>query len=356
MPLIQCQINNRPGWKWGETGKCFIGNNARQMALAQGRAIKASQPRNDAAEDRQRITNQRIAMFRAVGVRLPSGRKKTPKQRGTIALEIDYFKEIMQLIGPVFEIVREVLIPSIPDLVAKHKQEIRLDQSSGEDLTKNFDDIQIQVGQVVTESRIVETAANAGTKTSNVQRQQLIRQFQTVLGINPLLNEPYLQAQLAGFTEANVALIKTIPAQSLQRLETTLRVQIEQGVSTREITKTISSEFDIARNRAKLIARDQIGKFYGGLNSLRQQETGISHYFWQTAEDERVRPALGLKLKSALKVISHRILNKKRFAWNKPPVSGTRGEKLHPGRPISCRCQALPDFGPFLFGVGSATT
>lgn len=352
MPLTQCQSNNQPGWKFGATGKCFIGNNARQMAVAQGRAIKASQPRRDTAEDRQRLINQRIAMFRAVGVRLPSGRKKTPKQRGTIALEIDYFREIMQLIGPVFEIVREVLVPSIPDLVAKHKQEIRLDQSFGEDLTKNFDDIQFQVNQIVIENRIVETAANAGINTSNVQRQQLIKQFQTVLGINPLLNEPYLQAQLAGFTEGNVALIKTIPAQSLQRLETTLRVQVEQGASTREIIKTFSSEFDIARNRAKLIARDQIGKFYGSLNELRQKETGITHYFWQTSEDERVRPALGLKLKSVLKVISHRILNKKRFAWNKPPVSGTRGERLHPGGPIADRCQALPDFSPFLFGKG----
>lgn len=356
MPLTQCQSNNKPGWKFGAAGKCFIGNNARQMAVAQGRAIEASQTRNDSAEDRQRLINQRIAMFKAVGVRLPSGRKKTPKQRGTVALEIDYFKEIMQLIGPFFEIVKEVLIPSLPDLVAKHKQEIRLDQSFGEDLTKNFGDIQIQVGQIVTETRIIETAATAGIKTSNVQRRQLIKQFQSVLGINPLLNEPYLQAQLANFTTDNVALIKTIPAQSLQRLETTLRVQIEQGVSTREIFKTISSEFDIARNRAKLIARDQIGKFYGSLNGLRQQETGITHYFWQTAEDERVRPALGLKLKSALKVISHRRLNKKRFAWNKPPVSGTRGEKLHPGAPILCRCQAQPDFGPFLFGVGSAGT
>lgn len=353
MPLIQCQSNNQPGWKFGAAGKCYTGPNAHQMAVAQGRAIKASQTREDTAEDRQRLTRQRLAMFRAVGVRLPSGRKKTPKQRGTIALEIDYFREIMQLISPVFEIVREVLVPSLPDLVAKHKQEIRLDQSFGEDLTKNFGDIQVQVGQIVTADRIIETAANAGIKTSNVQRQQLIKQFQAVLGINPLLNEPYLQAQLAGFTEANVALIKTIPVQSLQRIETTLRVQIEQGVSTRNITRAISSEFEIARNRAKLIARDQVGKFYGSLNELRQKETGITHYFWQTAEDERVRPASGLSFKSALKVVSHRILNKKRFAWNKPPVSGTRGERLPPGIPISCRCQAQPDFSPFLFELGA---
>jgi SPP1 gp7 family putative phage head morphogenesis protein len=322
------------------------------MAVAQGRAIKASQSRNDSAEDRQRLIQQRRAMFKAVGVRLPSTNKKVPKQRGTVALEIDYFREIMNLVGPVFEIIKDVLVPSIPDLVAKHKQETRIDQSFGEDLTKNFNDIQFQVGQIVTDERVVETAANAGTKTSNVQRQQLTKQFRSVLGVNPLLSEPYLQSQLAGFTQGNVALIKSIPAQSLQRIETSLRVQIEQGVSTKEITKALSDEFKIARNRAKLIARDQIGKFYGSLNGLRQQETGITHYFWQTSEDERVRPALNLSVKQAARVVSHRRLNGKRFAWNNPPVSGTRGEKLHPGQPISDRCQAIPDFSPFLFGLG----
>jgi SPP1 gp7 family putative phage head morphogenesis protein len=352
MPLQQCQSNNKTGWKWGTSGKCFVGNNARQMAVAQGRAIKASQPRNDSAEDKQRAVRQQRQILKAVGVQLPSKNKKVPKQRGTVALEIDYFKEIMKLVTPFFEIVREVLTPSIPDLVAKHKQEIRFDQSFGEDLTKNFNDIEFQVGRIVTDDRVTETAANAGTKTSNVQRQQLAKQFRSVLGINPLLSEPYLQAQLANFTTDNVALIKSIPAQSLQRIETSLRVQIEQGVSTRDITKALSNEFKIARNRAKLIARDQIGKFYGSLNGLRQQETGITHYFWQTSEDERVRPALGLKVKSALNVISHRRLNKKRFAWGKPPVSGTRGERLPPGQPISCRCQAIPDFSPFLFGLG----
>jgi uncharacterized protein with gpF-like domain len=30
------------------------------------------------------------------------------------------------------------------------------------------------------------------------------------------------------------------------------------------------------------------------------------------------------------------------FEWKNPPVSGTNGEKLHPGMPIRCRCYAEP--------------
>ncbi len=49
MPVMPCQENNRPGYKWGEQGKCYTyePNNpasrlqARLKAEAQGRAIKA---------------------------------------------------------------------------------------------------------------------------------------------------------------------------------------------------------------------------------------------------------------------------------------------------------------------------
>lgn len=43
MPLMRCQKNGRPGWKWGESGTCYTGRNAKERALEQMRAIKARQ-------------------------------------------------------------------------------------------------------------------------------------------------------------------------------------------------------------------------------------------------------------------------------------------------------------------------
>lgn len=48
MPVQRCVLNNKPGFKWGEQGKCFTYTNdaerevARQKAIAQGRAIEAA--------------------------------------------------------------------------------------------------------------------------------------------------------------------------------------------------------------------------------------------------------------------------------------------------------------------------
>jgi len=42
MPLKQCTVDGKSGWKWGDSGKCYTGANAKEKALAQGRAIAAN--------------------------------------------------------------------------------------------------------------------------------------------------------------------------------------------------------------------------------------------------------------------------------------------------------------------------
>ena len=39
MPIKECTINGKNGYKWGDQGKCYIGYNAKDKALAQGLAI-----------------------------------------------------------------------------------------------------------------------------------------------------------------------------------------------------------------------------------------------------------------------------------------------------------------------------
>lgn len=43
MPLMKCTKNGESGWKFGESGKCYVGENAKEKALEQGRAIKSQQ-------------------------------------------------------------------------------------------------------------------------------------------------------------------------------------------------------------------------------------------------------------------------------------------------------------------------
>lgn len=39
MPVKSCQINGRPGWKWGDKGKCYPGLAGKSKAIGQGIAI-----------------------------------------------------------------------------------------------------------------------------------------------------------------------------------------------------------------------------------------------------------------------------------------------------------------------------
>jgi hypothetical protein len=39
MPLKRCEDNNQKGWKWGDEGKCYTGEDGKEKAMRQGRAI-----------------------------------------------------------------------------------------------------------------------------------------------------------------------------------------------------------------------------------------------------------------------------------------------------------------------------
>lgn len=45
MPVMRCQKNGKPGYKWGKTGTCYTGRGAKAKARRQGRAIEASKRR-----------------------------------------------------------------------------------------------------------------------------------------------------------------------------------------------------------------------------------------------------------------------------------------------------------------------
>jgi SPP1 gp7 family putative phage head morphogenesis protein len=109
---------------------------------------------------------------------------------------------------------------------------------------------------------------------------------------------------------------------------------------------TVSSVFKKARNRARLIARDQSEKEYGEQNRATQLAFGIKEYRWQTSNDERVR-------------FNHASLNGKICNWNNSSVyKDTKKENWKqrtssmyvgiPGEDYNCRCVGIPIFPSLL--------
>lgn len=320
MPIMVCQREGKSGFKFGDSGKCFTGPGARRKAGRQGRAIKASQARSRQDADKPAIRNIKAqrAMKMAAGIKVPI-HKPTPQPRPPKMIEASYAVRMNRLLTPYYAAIREILIPAIPDIVAQFKAETRIDAYSDK-ISEVFGDVEITVGTEVPGAE--RLASNIAAETDNFSKVQTDKQIKSVTGVDVLRSEPWLQPITDGFVKNNVELITSVPKESLRKIQTLVRTQVEAGASTRTIQKDIIKELGVSRRRAKLIARDQVGKFNGKLSELRQQESGITEYIWSTSKDTRVRH-------------SHQILNGTKQKWSKPPSVG------HPGEDAQCRCVAV---------------
>ncbi len=104
-----------------------------------------------------------------------------------------------------------------------------------------------------------------------------------------------------------------------------------------EINDTFNAEMQKARNRAKLIARDQAAKINGQVARARQQGAGFKYFRWSTSKDVRVRDR-------------HEHIaefdagfGEGIYRWDALPLSDA-GEPIYPGKDIQCRCVAIPVF------------
>lgn len=136
-----------------------------------------------------------------------------------------------------------------------------------------------------------------------------------------------LTALYEAWAAENAALITSIPGTYLDQVADIAKKAVSEGTLTRDIARQIESRYGVTQSRAKLIARDQIGKLNGQLTQQRQTSLGIEEFVWSTSRDERVRP-------------SHQALEGRTFRWDDPPV--VDGERATPGSPIQCRCVARP--------------
>ena len=153
------------------------------------------------------------------------------------------------------------------------------------------------------------------------------RQFQAVVrsvfAVDVFAHEPWLLDVMKQFEAENIRLIKSIPA-----LHGKIVAAVRAGLPHAKLADFIRETYALPKSRARLIARDQIGKLNGQLTMERQRGIGVTQYVWRTSLDERVPH-------------THREREGKIFDWDNPPPDG------HPSEPIQCRCSAegiYPDF------------
>jgi SPP1 gp7 family putative phage head morphogenesis protein len=266
-----------------------------------------------------------LRILRSLGP-LPRARTRLPRQLPPDTIADAYASELVAFLGNARALVRAEVLPRLPAIVAERGA--RRDADDPNDL---LDRLSARFFGSIPRGSLESLAQRYGNRTSEYQKQQLGRQIKAALGVD-VFREPSLRGRLGAFVTENVALIKSVPNKYLDDVEKVITRGLREGLRWEQIAADVAERGRVAESSARLIARDQVGKFYGEVQGARQRALGVTHFIWRTVSDNRVRP-------------EHEELDGERFAWADPPSEGI------PGHAINCRCYGEPDFSSVLEGL-----
>lgn len=131
------------------------------------------------------------------------------------------------------------------------------------------------------------------------------------------------QARLMqNYVERNASLIQSLSDDTVKRIQQSVYNAKINGDRLDVLSSKIQKDFKILKNRADLIAEDQMASLNSDLTAMQNQSLGIKKYRWRTRRDERVRPR-------------HKKLEGRIYKYGQ---STDAEGGLPPGKPIRCRC------------------
>ena len=138
--------------------------------------------------------------------------------------------------------------------------------------------------------------------------------------------------KMAAATVENVALIKSIPTQYAERIQSSVMSSVQTGgKGSAQILKEVRHIGQSTEKRAQLIARDQTRKITSAMNAARAQAVGVEEFEWvHSGGSNDPRP-------------EHVAMNGKIYRYDDPPIIDPKtGERGMPGQLINCGCTARP--------------
>lgn len=189
------------------------------------------------------------------------------------------------------------------------------------EIERAFRDTLVNSG--MNQAEIDAAAARVFPRGGQINRAAFREAMRRALSVDVITGDQRIEQALRIAEAENIALIRSIPDQALNRMHTRMVEAVRLGKSLREVREAVVAEFGVTERRAELIARDQIGKLNGELTRIRQEDIGVEEYTWRGVLDARERP-------------EHVAREGRIFKWSEPPADG------HPGQPIRCRCTAEP--------------
>ena len=126
----------------------------------------------------------------------------------------------------------------------------------------------------------------------------------------------------------NVALIKSIPEKYFTELEGLVMRSVRTGRDIATLTDELQKRYEVARDRALLIARDQNNKASAAISRARMQDAGVEMAIWRHSGRARHPRPSHLEADGEIFPLSEGLL--------------IDGEYIFPGEEINCGCTAAP--------------
>lgn len=281
--------------------------------LSKNNLLEYAVKRNKAKSKRQ--SKKRVVMQRPLSIK---------------PIERDYFKKITNILQDARKIIDEIFSLKLESIIKSRNSNLpKKDALHFDDWVDEIDQIFLGASYRLrlkySEDDFLKISRDQANAINLFNKKNINDAFFKQYEIHAISPENWLQPEIKSFTKENVKLIKSIPDQYFDKIEKMVVRNVQKGALSSEIKQNILKEYSVSERRAALIARDQVNKFNGNLNELRQTDLGVKKYVWETSLDERVRP-------------EHEARHGKTFSWKDPPPDG------HPGEAINCRCIAIGVF------------
>jgi SPP1 gp7 family putative phage head morphogenesis protein len=272
---------------------------------------------------RRQHTIAQIRLYRSIG--MAKHRRRRPKMLQPDGVRLWYYQQIRAVLRRAWAVVERSILPYLPEWVATStaRGDTRMDSTvrAKDAIDKAIDAFNRRQADDLAD--LERTVKQAAQRTADFNRQELGKQIRAAIGVDLPLNDPRFADRVADFTARNVALIKDITDDHLRRVSSLVIGGVSDGRRWEDIARDVKDRLGVDERRARLIARDQCGKFYGAVNTARQQALGVTEYVWRTSNDSRVRD-------------EHADREGETFAYADPPEDG------NPGQAVNCRCNAEP--------------
>jgi len=273
---------------------------------------------------------------------------RSPIWRYPRQYEILYRSFAVSIVSALREATGEIL-GRLPHVIAQRDAETHTD-AWPDSLDNLLTTLRIGFNDIAHSEKIKARLLDIGQKTSDWNDKQWQETLLKVLGVDVYRRESFLGSHLKSFVQEGASLITKLTEDTYHDVATTITRGIRSGDRVNTIKDAILTETDLGpgvfnkvETRARLIARDQVGKLNGELTRIRQEGIGVKWYRWHTVLDERVRE-------------SHAVLDGKICRWDDSTVyadsiedaladnwlqrSEINGVEMQPGEDYQCRCWA----------------